>query len=246
MSLQNLQLEFIEALFNEQTSTTLAVQPKNNLNIYRNNIQSTLIETLQEIYPLIVKLVGQDFFRLTAQEYIKRYPSRSGDLHEYGAYFSDFLAEFEPLHDLIYLVEVAQFEWICHTLYSAPDHPDFDRKKLADISPDNYDQLHFSVNPASQLRRFYYPILRIVDLCKKDAAQTLDVDAGGANLLIIRSQTDLSLIPLTHAEFTFLDMLSEGKSVSESLNTACLLDNTFNLEKKLPEWIQDKIIIDCY
>jgi hypothetical protein len=246
MSLQNLQLDMVETLLDGETPPALPVRPLQNLMIYQHAIQHLLIATLKKTYPLIVKLVGSDFFQITAKEYIKHYPSRSPNVNDYGAYFSDFLAEFEPLHDLIYLVEVAQFEWICHTLSSATNHQGIRTFQLDNITVDQYDQLHFTLHPACHLQRFYYPILRIIELCKSDKNESLDVDAGGINLLIARHDMDLTLIPLTHAEFTFLDMIAEGKSVGESLNTAMMLDREFNISAKIPEWIESKILVECY
>lgn len=245
MSLQNLQLELADVLFGDITDSDIALRPKNNLLIYRHRVADILTHALEETYPLIVKLVGRDFFKVTAKEYIKHYPSRSSALFDYGAYFSDFLAEFEPLHDLIYLVEVAQFEWICHTLSSAANHPGMHKFQLDNITPEQYDQLHFTLHPASHLQRFYYPILQIIELCKSGKNESVDVDAGGVNLLIARHEMDLTLIPLTHAEFTFLDMIIEGKSVGESLNTAMMIDKDFNLSTKIPEWIENKILVEC-
>lgn len=118
MSLQNLQLEFADAIYsgNLQMESVLPVQ---NLHIYQNNVLTHLIQTLQNTYPLIEKLVGEDFFRICAKEYIKQYPSRSGNLNEYGEYFSDFLVKYEPVKELVYLTEVANFEWTCHILLTA-------------------------------------------------------------------------------------------------------------------------------
>src|SRR5579871_3882424 len=125
MLLQNLLAEFTEALLSDN-QTESVFQPAHNISIYQNNYFSQLTQSLQKTYPLITQLVGEDFFKQTAREYINRYPSCSGNLHEYGEYFSDFLAEYQPVSDLIYLPEVATFEWTCHTLYFASDHAAFD------------------------------------------------------------------------------------------------------------------------
>lgn len=246
MSLQNLQLELTETLLDGDTSHTVPVRPLQNLIIYQHQIQHLLIATLHKAYPLIVKLVGNDFFQLTAKEYIKRYPSRSPNINDYGAYFSDFLAEYEPLHDLIYLVEVAQFEWVCHQVASAANHSGMNVKLLQDISEENHDHLYFTFHPASHLQRFYYPILRIIELCHSTQNETLDVDAGGVNLVILRQQDDLLFIPLSHAEFTFLDMLAEGKSLAESANTAHMIDEQFDVKAKINYWIEQHLIVEMH
>ena len=245
MQQSNWQAELAEAIISGDHVVD-GVQPQHNISIHHNNMMSTLIKTLRETYPLIEKLVGDDFFNITAKEYIKHYPSRSPNLYEYGEYVSDFLASYPPVHNLIYLAEVAQFEWLCQQLLLAPDHARFDLKALSSISPNHYNELHFVLHPASKLVHFHYPILKIIELCKYDTNQTIDINSGGVNLLIIRRENDLCLAPLTDAEFTFLEMLQEGKTVSEALNTALVQDSTFSLEEKLPLWIKDKTLVDCF
>lgn len=245
MQLSNLQAELADAILMADDTIDCA-EPAAHIAIYHNNVMSTLINTLRTTFPLIEKLVGEDFFRITAKEYIKHYPSRHSNLNAYGNYFSDFLASYAPVHNLIYLAEVAQFEWLCHQVNIAPDHARFDLKKLSHIAPAHYHELHFILHPASHLQRFHYPMLDIIEICREDADITLDITKGGINLLMIRRDQDISLVPLTNAEFTFLEMLQDGKSVSEALNTALMLDAQFNLEEKLPAWIKDKTLIDCY
>lgn len=104
MSLPNVQAEFVEALLSKDSQSDL-VEPAGNLAIYRNNMYSCLIDTMQNTYPLIQSLLGNDFFKMTAKEYIGQYPSRSGNLYDYGEYFADFLAEYQPVHHLIYLTD---------------------------------------------------------------------------------------------------------------------------------------------
>lgn len=237
--------EFAEAMLGNQQKL-LTITPAENIQIYQNNRIATLIYTLQETYSLILKLLGIDFFCQTAKEYIQKYPVRSGNLHEYGEYFSEFLAEHPALKNFIYLVEVAQLEWICHTLFVAADHPPFDMKKLTAVSADQFDQLHFTLNPASQLRQFHYPLLKIIDLCNGEIDGPLDVSQDSVNLLITRPKQDIRLIPLSHAEFTFLTTLQEDKTISEAMSLALQADAHFKLVEKISCWINDNIIVDFY
>jgi len=245
MQLQNLQHEFAEAVLSDDTHLSF-ILPAQNIRIYQNQALSQLIECLRNTYPLIVKLVGDDFFRVTAKAYIKQYHSRSGDLNEYGAYFSHFLAGYQAVKDLIYLAEVAQFEWTCHLLSTAGTHGPFDPHLLKNVSPEQYDQLHFVLHPAAKVMKFYYPILRIIDLCETKIDENIDLSEAGVDLLIIRRQLDISLLPLTPADFIFLSSLQDNHSVSDALEAALNEDPHFSLDQKLTAWIQDGTIVDCY
>lgn len=245
MLLQNLQVELAELIFSGETQTHV-VTPTSNISIYQNNAQSNLIQTLLNTYPLITKLLGHDFFRIAAKEYIKHYPSRSGNLHDYGEYLSHFLAEFPPVKNLTYLAEVAEFEWLCHTLHFAADHPVFDIQLLEKIDSSAYSQLHFLLNPASCVKKFHYPLLRIIELCHQEIEEIADLNSGGIYLLVIRREFDMSLVTLSFADYIFLTALQNGNVLSTALDATLAIDANFKLDEKLPAWIKDKTIVDCY
>lgn len=245
MSLQNLQVEFIESMLAD-VNTHYHVREPERLCIYANNTLSALKNALIAVYPLIQALVGTDFFQQLITQYIHKYPSRSSDLHQYGAYFCDFIAEYEPCYDLIYLPEVARFEWACHAIYFAAEHAPLSVTALENISPDHYASLHFTLHPACQLHKFHYPILQIVDLCKGIHSDTVDIDAGGTNLLIYRKHNELMLMPLSESEYAFLTALECGKEVGLALSESLTIEPEFKLEQKLVKWISDKVIVDFH
>lgn len=245
MSLPNVQADFVEAIFSKDGQTDL-FEPGKHISIYRNNIYANLVEALANTYSLIEALLGHDFFQMTAKEYIRQYPSRSGNLHDYGEYFGDFLAEYQPVHDLIYLAEVAEFEWACHTVYLSADHPPFVAQALENFTAEQHERLRFILHPASWLRKFHFPILKIVDLCLTNPQEHIDLNLGGVNLLIIRRELDLSLLALPAEDFLFLQALNNNQTLVEALQAAQQVDPMYKLEQKLPAFIQNKVIVDCY
>lgn len=241
--LQNLQVELAEAILTHSNDTALVSHPA-RLSIYHHHIMTTLTNALRQTYPLIVKLVGFDFFYLAAKDYILNYPSRNSTLHEYGEYFSDFLADYAPVKNLVYLSEVADFEWKCRQIYFAPDHAPLDVNTLYTIARENYDRLHFSMHPASMLMKCYFPLLKIVELCQEPDAQEVNLNEKGVNLLIFRKELDIILSDLPQADFFFLQACSQHRSLSEAFATALQYDANFSLEVKLTEFINEKILID--
>jgi len=245
MLLQNLQSELAELILTNDQHTSL-VSLAQHIAIYQNNIIANLVNTLRDTYPLVTKMVGDDFFKIAAKEYITQYPSRSANLHDYGEYFGKFLAEYPPVHDLIYLTEIAEFEWACHIIYFAAEHAALDIRILDHLTSDQYEKLYFIMHPASQLMQCHYPILKIIDLCKGNTTEDIDISEGGINLLIIRRDLDICLVPLTASEFVFLTALQDGKTLSGALQETLAIDADFKLDEKLPGWIQHKTIIDCF
>ena len=224
-SLRDLQLRFADAIFAaDQRSFDGAIRPNGiasaeRLDIYRNNMLLGLSKALRSAYPVIEKLVGADFFRYAAHEFIHQYPSRSGDLHNFGGQFADFLQAFAATAKLTYLPDVARLEWAYHRVYSAAHHPALDTQALATVPPERYEELHFQLHPASQLVRSEFPLLTIWQVNQLDyqGDQTVDLTAGGATLLVIRRELDITIESLPHEEFSFLYALAQG----DTFATAC-------------------------
>lgn len=240
MHLQNVQLDFANALITGEELP--GATQSENLVIYQNSSLSAMRYALFEVYPLICKLVGKEFFDVLAKDYIKKYPSRSPNLQEYGLYFSDYVSHHPALKNLVYLSEVAKFEWACHTVYYAADANPAPIHVLKSIPPEKYPMLRITLNPACELIKFYYPILDIIDLCE-GRCKEVNINAGSVHLLIIRRDLEIKLVSLSAADFTFLQCLQEGGTLAAAIQDAQVHDSHFDIQVKLPAWIKDKTMV---
>lgn len=260
MSLQNIQSEFLELLFSaDDAEGADLLTPSSHLAIYRRNIRAQMTHTLAHIYPMIVKLTGKDFFQQLAGDYLLRYPSRSGNLNDYGEYFPDFVRTYPGIDSLYYLSDIATFEWHCHALQFAGDHPALDLAALEAVSPDQYDHLHFVLHPATCLMKFSFPLLRVLSLCNTETEEDVQLDDNEEYLLIRRaspteqkrevdgfSRDDVMVFPLTLAEYHFLSSLHAGNALGTTLENTLKLAPDFKLVDLLPLWIQRKVLISFY
>ncbi len=97
--------------------------PRHRLGIYRNNVLSSLVGALADTFPVTWQLVGAEFFRAMAWQYIRISPPRTPVLAAYGSSFSRFIAQFEPARSVPYLADVAEIEWARTMAYYASDVP---------------------------------------------------------------------------------------------------------------------------
>lgn len=82
--------------------------PSQRFGVYRNNVYASLIDVLD--FPVVMCLVGEDFFRTMARAYIEGEPPRSAVLLRYGAGFPAFVAGFPPAAPVPYLADMASLE----------------------------------------------------------------------------------------------------------------------------------------
>ncbi|NJM11364.1 MAG: DUF2063 domain-containing protein, partial [Synechococcaceae cyanobacterium SM1_2_3] len=172
-----------------------------------------LTASLRATYPVICRLVGDSFFDYVAAQYITAYPSRSGDLEEFGGDFARFLEIFTPAAELVYLPDVARLEWIYRQIFYAADHPPLDLSALAQVPAEQQGDLHFQLHPAARLLQSAFPILRIWQVNQADYAgdAAVDLTAGGIRLLALRrDHFEIEFQPLSVGELILLLALEQG------------------------------------
>ena len=93
------------------------------LQVYRNNVFVSLLQALADVYPVLVRLVGRDYFDQAARRFVREHPSRSGNLHDFGSELPGFLGRLPEAASLPYLPDVAALEWAWHEAFHAGDAP---------------------------------------------------------------------------------------------------------------------------
>ena len=204
------------------------------LQVYRNNTLISLTEALKTTFPVVTRLVGEKFFDFAADRFIRTHPPRAPRLAEYGAAFPRFLAGFAPAANLVYLADVARLEWAINEAYNATDDPALDAAALAGIPAEHYAVLRFVLRPSCRFVASAYPVKRIWLANRADAdAETIDLGAGGATLLVMRRDFDVMLLELEPSEFAFLAALDAGKTVEAAFADAVAQASDFDLAETL-------------
>ncbi len=244
MELKTLQQQFSNVLSQDKTENLhqlyTLIQAPNNLEspdsviIYKNSINAQLIKTLKAIYPVCLKLVGENFLNYTAEKYIKKYPSKSPDLGEYGDKFSDFLAAFEPIKQLPYLPDVAHLEWSYHQVFNGKQENNLDITKLAKIPPEAWNKLIFNLPENHVLLESFYPINRIweVNQPEYEGDDTIHLDNKKIYIFLRRKDYQISLELPNEKEWELLQLLAK----SQPLETIC--DQLGNQIELLLEFVQ--------
>ena len=206
------------------------------LGIYRNNWRHNLREALAGAYPVLVQVVGAEFFRLLALRFIEEHPSTSGNLHDYGADLPAFVARFAPAQSLPYLPDLAALEWACHRAYFAEDEKPLDLQALAqrveqtaertaaeNPSAEVLEQITFALHPACALLASDWPIDAIWHAHQPGAPADFRIDLGDGpcRVLVNRRQGEATVSPLAEDEFRWLREIRAGATLGDA--TACTL-----------------------
>jgi hypothetical protein len=189
--------------------------------VYRNNVIAGLIEALQDSFPAVCRLLGEDYFRAIARLHVTSRPPRSAVLLEYGADFPAFIAGFEPLAALPYLAEVARIERAWCEAYHAAEAPSLDPAALAAIAPARVGALRFTLHPSVRLVRCRYPALTIWRMNVADGVPgPVDLCAGGEDVLLARPGADVEVRALPAGGARLLSALGRGRCLAAAVRTA--------------------------
>ncbi len=228
-SLPELQAQFGAAL--------LAAGGSPGMQVYRGNVFGNWSKALAGAYPIVRKIVGEEFFGGLAGEYARAHPSTSGDLNEYGAQLAGFVAAFPHTLDLPYLPDVARMEWLAHRAYYAADPAPFDFKTRLPENPRVW------LAPPCALLTSRWPLARIWTVHQDDyqGETTVDWEDAGGAILVYRPRWKAMVRSLAPAEQRFIEAARDRATLGEALEAACA-DPAFDPSSALAHWAREGVV----
>jgi len=238
--LHELQQAFFRAVYenefvlSEQIKDTKNLNGESRIKVYQSSILGIQTDALAAVYPVIKKLVGDEFFLAMGKAYLRKYFSPSGDLHNLGGQMADFLQDFEPAKTLPYLPDVARLEWVWHRIFHAADEDNLDFDELAKIPAEQHGVLQFYLRDGARLLASPYPVHRIWQLNQDEytGEESIDLDEGGVLLLITRNGYEIEIHQLNDDEWKFLQLIQLGVSLTV-------------ITEKIPELPLDELLPKC-
>ena len=213
--------------------------------LYHNNIAISFRGALAGVYPVVNKLVGDEFFHHLACEYSYRHPSRGGNLHGFGELLPTFLIDFPGVENLFYLPDVARLEWAYHRVFHAQEDAVLNIQKLTSLDEEASSRLRFKISSSCRVLSSAYPTLKIWQMNQHGSmTEEVDLDEGGVQLVVRRLGADVVFEPLNKATFTLLQSLSEGRLFVEACEEAVAADPDCDVGAMLKELIERRLLTE--
>jgi hypothetical protein len=221
-ALSGLQREFLAAITSGVPGPAAArvrggaLSPAQRLAVYSHNVFSNWRSALADTFPVVERLVGAAFFGEAARQYALAHPSTSGDLHEFGRRFADFLAAYPHAKDLAYLADVARLEWSWHESFHAAQGEPFDHAALARGSANDHATIRFRLHPAVRLIRSAHPVAAIWE-ANQDGRDGVPARFEGADCVLVhRPEFEVRVECLAPEDWEFLAALRSGAALGEA------------------------------
>ncbi|WP_208349945.1 DNA-binding domain-containing protein [Pseudaestuariivita rosea] len=198
--------------------------------VYRNNVAVSLTDALEAAFPVIVKLVGPEFFRAMVGVYLRQYPPTSPLMMFYGDQMPDFLKTFEPAQKIPYLPDIARLEQAMRQSYHAADAQPIQPSVLQDMPPDQLMGSYLHLAPAVRVISSPWPIYAIWQF--NMAADAPKPEMRAEDVLITRPEYDPYLTLLPPGATLFLEA-SKDMSFGEAYEQATKIVPDFDLTSTL-------------
>lgn len=209
------------------------------LSIYRGNVRAIWRGALSGAYPVLLRLLGEDFFDFLARDYGRLFPSQSGDLNRFGAHFSEFLRATPALDDYPYCPDVAELEWRVHCAYYARDATPLSLARLLQEQGALAQECRLQLHPSASLFNSSFAAVEIWHAHQAEEIAVLVVPLTQASrAVIVRPEWQVQVISLDQAAYAALRTLECGENLGAALEAALACDEQFDVSTELASWFR--------
>jgi len=193
--------------------------------VYRNNVRAAYLRALKDTFPVVERLVGEEFFRYVAHEYFYACPPSSPLVARYGDRIPAFLESFEPAGMLPYLPDVARLELAWLGAYHAAEAISLSPDRILAAAGEAPDRARFTLHPSVRLVRSEFPIHAIWRHNRERPTDAPLLPDGGEIVLLVRPAHKVITSGIPPGAWAALSALAQGQSLGEALDAAALQDS---------------------
>lgn len=188
------------------------------LTVYRNNVRAAYLCVLAQTFPVLQRLVGEEFFRYLAHAYFHACTPRSPLVVRYGEKMPTFLETFAAAEGYPYLPDIARFELAWLEAYHAPEAEPLTAAQFAKVASGAADATCFAPHPSLRLLSSPWPVHTIWDHNRRANPGSLDAPAGGENTIIVRPRQQVETSLISACGVRIIRALIEGRSFAETID----------------------------
>ena len=202
-----------------------------------------LIDALALRFPVVRRLVGDEFFRAMAQLYVTARPPTSPIMMLYGETFPEFIDEFAPAAAVPYLGDVARLEIARGRAYHAADAVPKSPQAFAALPMDRLTHLRVQLHPSVSIIVSSYPIVSIWKV-NSDPDHAVPIAPWAAEAaLVSRPFTDVEVRRLPPGAAAFLSCLSQNGTVAHAVEAGTAASAEFDVVESLALLIASNVVI---
>jgi hypothetical protein len=222
MQLRQLQFDMQRHLLGEESGVIVGIvdapplPAADRLAIYRNAYQVRLIDALDDTYPILHALLGDEMFVALGEAFVAAHPSVHRSIRWYGRELADFLARCPPYEEQPILAEVALLEWTLAEVFDAADAEPKSRAALSAIDPEAWAALGFEFHPCLRRLKLKWNTVAVWKAMSTDAVPPApELGAAPVAWLLWRQNLQNYFRSMTAVETAALDAALRGRNFSQ-------------------------------
>jgi hypothetical protein len=227
--------------------------PAVRLAVHRNNVVVSLVQALADGFPVVKRLVGDEFFAVMAGIHVRAQPPRSPVLAEYGDGLADWLATFEPAAALPYLPDMARLERARVRAHHATDTAALPADVLAARlqAAGGLERVRLGLHAAITTIASDWAVASLWAAHQHetdDAIAQVHLDQAEA-ALVLREGDEVLVLPVGHADAVFVQSLQAALPLGaavEAATAAAAAGPPFDLAATLSLLIRHGCITACH
>lgn len=247
-SLTDIQDDFANALLSTTTPVPSCLKgaairrADRRFAVYRNNVAASLIDALAARFPVVKRLVGDEFFSAMAHAFVLHEPPFSPLLIHYGDTFPAFVEAFDAARSLPYLGDVARLELARGRAYHAADAEPLSRAAFAELPKGRIGEYRVALHPSVRIVTSNYPVLSIWEVNQADAVMPVEHWSAEA-ALVARPLLEVETRRLFAGTDLFLSALQSGSTIAEAVEAASAASTDFSASEGLAVLIGAQLAI---
>jgi hypothetical protein len=192
--------------------------------IYRNNVHVSLIEALADRFAVVQAMVGEEFFRAMAREYVRAHKPQSPVLAHYGDSFPDFIDTHAAAASLPFLGDMARVERDWSRAWAAADAPAMNRSSLSRFSAAELATARIRAHPAAHLVQSAWPVAQLWQAHQCATPDLSTIQWQPQDVLITRPDAEVRLQCIDAGAAVAASALLAGQSVAAAAEQAADTD----------------------
>lgn len=219
MKLAELQREFTQHLLHnsadlEKLNITGPFAVEQLLGLYRNNFYISCSDYLNNCFPSVAALVGEEFFAQLAKAFIMQQPLTCASIEAFGSKFAAFIRDCEQTQSLPYLEAIAELDWGFDKVKSVTEITDFPFQQLQQLTEEQQLKIQFQLTPQTLLINSKLPVLKIWLGIHSGNLDDIDMQQGEYVILHPDREQGAKYYTISEQQFTFLSAVAKGESLA--------------------------------
>jgi hypothetical protein len=182
------------------------------------------VDALASAFPVVQALVGEEFFRAMAREYVRLDPPRSPIVADHGAGFAGFIRGFAPSDGIAYLADIARLERSRVQAFHAADAEPVALTSFQSLltNPQRLAATRVILHPACAWMYSDFAVLSIWNAHQglddaREADLSTIVDDEAEAVLVARPQCTVQVVPISAELVASLAALRAGRALGDAI-----------------------------